>query len=114
MSDWIADVFSSDLPFQRTRWLEEGVLNGPGVADMKGGIVVILHALMVFEANADAGALGYDVLINSDEETGSLASAGLIAELARGKLAALTFEPSALPDGTLAHARGGSRSEEHT
>lgn len=101
-------VFPVDSPFQTTRWLEEGVLGGPGVADMKGGIAVILHALMAFEANADAGALGYDVLINSDEETGSLASAGVIAELARGKLAALTFEPSALPDGTLAHARGGS------
>ncbi len=47
-------------------------------------------------------------MINSDEETGSLASRGLIEELARGKYAALTYEPSALPDGTLAHARGGT------
>lgn len=101
-------VFPADHPFQSTRWLEEGVLGGPGVADMKGGIAVILHALIAFEEHPDAGALGYDVLINSDEETGSLASAALIADLARGKLAALTFEPSALPDGTLAHARGGS------
>ncbi|MEP4784586.1 MAG: peptidase dimerization domain-containing protein, partial [Erythrobacter sp.] len=29
-------------------------------------------------------------------------------EMARGKMAALTYEPSALPDGTLAHARGGT------
>ena len=41
-------------------------------------------------------------MINCDEETGSLSSAALIAELARGKIAALTYEPSALPDGTLA------------
>ena len=68
----------------------------------------MLHALMAFEERAGAGSLGYDVLLNSDEETGSLASADLIAELARGKLAALTYEPAALPDGTLAHARGGS------
>ena len=47
-------------------------------------------------------------MINSDEETGSLSSAALIDQLARGKYAALTYEPSALPDGTLAHARGGS------
>jgi glutamate carboxypeptidase len=47
-------------------------------------------------------------MVNSDEETGSLSSAALIAELARGKAVALTYEPSALPDGTLAHARGGS------
>ncbi|MEM6908280.1 MAG: hydrolase, partial [Pseudomonadota bacterium] len=61
-----------------------------------------------FERTAAASSLGYDILINSDEETGSLASADLIAQLARGKLAALTYEPAALPDGTLAHARGGT------
>ncbi|MEM7664805.1 MAG: hydrolase [Pseudomonadota bacterium] len=101
-------VFPKDHPFQQQRWLEDDVLNGPGVADMKGGIAVILHSLMAFEQTASAGSLGYDVLINSDEETGSLASSGLIAEMARGKLAALTYEPAALPDGTLAHARGGT------
>jgi glutamate carboxypeptidase len=47
-------------------------------------------------------------MINSDEETGSASSAGLIAKLAKGKLAALTYEPSALPDGTLAGARAGT------
>jgi glutamate carboxypeptidase len=52
--------------------------------------------------------LGYEVVINSDEEVGSPGSAPLIAEAARGKLAALTYEPSALPDGTLAGARPGS------
>ncbi|MCL4673837.1 MAG: hydrolase, partial [Sphingomonadaceae bacterium] len=77
-------------------------------ADMKGGIAVILHALAAFEASPDAHRLGYDVLLNSDEETGSLSSAPLIERLAQGKYAALTYEPSALPDGTLAHARGGS------
>jgi glutamate carboxypeptidase len=101
-------VFPADHPFQRQTWLDGETLNGPGVADMKGGIAVMLHALMAFEETASAGALGYDVLINSDEETGSLASAALIAELAAGKLAALTYEPAALPDGTLAHERGGT------
>ena len=101
-------VFPADHVFQRQTWLDGETLNGPGVADMKGGIAVMLHALMAFEASASAGALGYDVLINSDEETGSLASGALIAELAAGKLAALTYEPAALPDGTLAHERGGT------
>jgi glutamate carboxypeptidase len=101
-------VFPADHAFQRQTWLDGETLNGPGVADMKGGIAVMLHALMAFEQSAHASALGYDVLINSDEETGSLASAALIAELAAGKLAALTYEPAALPDGTLAHARGGT------
>lgn len=101
-------VFPVDHPFQRQTWLDGETLNGPGVADMKGGIAVMLHALLAFEASPHAPALGYDVLINSDEETGSLASAALIAELAAGKLAALTYEPAALPDGTLAHERGGT------
>jgi glutamate carboxypeptidase len=48
------------------------------------------------------------VVINSDEEVGSLASAALLAQAAQGKRAALTYEPAALPDGTLAGARPGS------
>jgi glutamate carboxypeptidase len=101
-------VFPKEHSFQSLTWLKDDVLGGPGVADMKGGIAVILHALTVLEQASAIDGLGYDVLLNSDEETGSLASSALIAELARGKLAALTYEPSALPDGTLAHSRGGS------
>ena len=67
----------------------------------------MLAALGAFEAGLSAASLGYDVLINSDEEVGSFSSAPLIARMARDKLAALTYEP-ALPDGTLAGARAGS------
>jgi glutamate carboxypeptidase len=101
-------VFPAEHSFQAQRWIDGQTLNGPGLADMKGGIAVILHALLALERTRAADALGYDVMINSDEETGSLSSASLIAKLAAGKYAALTYEPSALPDGTLAHARGGS------
>ncbi|MBJ7500980.1 MAG: hydrolase [Sphingopyxis sp.] len=100
-------VFAADHPFQTLKWLEPGVLNGPGTADMKAGISVILAALTALETSPLARRVGYDVMINSDEETGSHASAALIAELAKGKTAALTYEP-ALPDGTLAGARPGS------
>ncbi|MEH6684690.1 MAG: hydrolase [Qipengyuania sp.] len=101
-------VFPADHPFQNTVWLDDETINGPGTADMKGGLNVILHSLTTFEGIEGAQRVGYDVMINSDEETGSLASRALIEELARGKYAALTYEPSALPDGTLAHARGGT------
>lgn len=101
-------VFPANHPFQDQIWLDDVTLNGPGTADMKGGIAVILAALTAFEGSEGAASAGYDVMINSDEETGSLSSAPLIAELARGKAAALTYEPSALPDGTLAGARAGS------
>ena len=101
-------VFAADHPFQALTWLDAGTLGGPGVADMKGGIAVMLAALQAVEASDGAGEIGYEVVLNSDEEVGSLASADLIGSAARGKSAALTFEPSALPDGTLAGARPGS------
>ena len=47
-------------------------------------------------------------MINSDEEVGSPSSSDLLAQAAQGKSAALTYEPSARPDGTLAGARPGS------
>ncbi len=101
-------VFAVDHPFQTLRWLEDGVLGGPGVADMKGGIAVMLAALSAFEAGPKRDAIGYEVVLNADEEVGSPGSAALIAAAAQGKRAALTYEPSALPDGTLAGARPGS------
>jgi glutamate carboxypeptidase len=68
----------------------------------------MLAALKAVEKSAAAERIGYEVVINSDEEVGSLASAPLLARAARGKVAALTYEPAALPDGTLAGARPGS------
>ena len=99
-------VYQVDHPFQTLTHRADGTINGPGTADMKGGLAVMLAALRAVEA---AGALqfGYEVVVNSDEETGSLSSAALLARAARGKVAALTYEP-ALPDGTLAGARGGT------
>jgi glutamate carboxypeptidase len=100
-------VFAADHPFQQIIELESGILNGPGLADMKGGLSVMLGALQLLEQSEYAGRIGYDVMINSDEEVGSGSSASLITRLAKGKTAALTYEP-ALPDGTLAGERGGS------
>lgn len=101
-------VYGADHPFQSLDWKEDGVLGGPGVADMKGGIAVMLAALKAVEASPLARRIGYEVVLNSDEEVGSPGSAALIAAAAQGKRAALTYEPAALPDGTLAGARPGS------
>ncbi len=100
-------VFAADHPFQTLGWREPGVLGGPGVADMKGGLAVMLAALSAVETSPLAPRIGYEVVVNSDEEVGSPGSAALLRDAARGKVAALTYEP-ALPDGTLAGARPGS------
>ncbi|USU05810.1 hydrolase [Sphingomonadaceae bacterium OTU29LAMAA1] len=99
-------VYPVDHPFQTLTYRDDGTINGPGTADMKGGLAVMLAALQAVEASGDP-RFGYEVVINSDEETGSLSSAGLLARAAIGKVAALTYEP-ALADGTLAGARGGT------
>jgi glutamate carboxypeptidase len=101
-------VFPADHVFQQTLWIEPGKrLNGPGVADMKGGLAVMLAALQAIEQDSASQRLGYEVVINSDEEVGSGGSASLIRGAALGKHAALTYEP-ALPSGMLAGARPGT------
>ena len=100
-------VFAADHPFQALAWLDADTLNGPGTADMKGGIAVMLAALTAVEASPFAAGLGYEVVVNSDEEVSSLGSAPLLAEAAARCHLGLTYEP-ALPDGTLAGARKGS------
>src|SRR3546814_3590279 len=54
-------VFAADHPFQSLQWREHGVLNGPGPADMKGGIEVILTALKAIDASQLAPRVGYAV-----------------------------------------------------
>jgi len=100
-------VFPADSGFQTVVSRPDGALNGPGVADMKGGISVMLAALEAFETHPDKARVGWTVLLSPDEEIGSPASAPLLAELgARGHVG-MTYEP-ALADGTLAGARKGS------
>lgn len=100
-------VFPAEDPFQTVTTRPDGALNGPGVADMKGGISVMLGALEAFERHPDKDKVGWTVLLSPDEEIGSPGSAPLLAELgARGHLG-LTYEP-ALSDGAMAGARKGS------
>ena len=101
-------VFPAESRFQTVVARADGALNGPGIADMKGGISVILAALQAFETHGDAGKVGYRVLLSPDEEIGSLASGPVLAEFGRLGHVGLTYEPSMLPDGTLASERKGS------
>lgn len=100
-------VFAADHPFQQVRELDADTLNGPGVADLKGGLVLMQTALAALEASPLAEHIGWEVLLNPDEEIGSQSSAPLIAEAARRCHVGLIYEPS-FPDGHLAGARKGS------
>jgi glutamate carboxypeptidase len=74
--------------------LDGNRLYGPGIADDKGGIAVILHALAILR---DAGWKDYaqiTVLFNPDEEVGSVGSGEAIAALADQHDVVLSFEPN--------------------
>lgn len=100
-------VYPESSPFQVVRTRPDGALHGPGIADMKGGISVMLAALEAFEAHPLAANVGYRVLLSPDEEIGSIASGPVLSEFARLGHVGLTYEP-ALADGALAAARKGS------
>lgn len=100
-------VFAVDHSFQSVRWLDDDTINGPGVADLKGGLMVMLKALEALERSPFAEQIGWEILFNPDEEIGSPGSAPLIAEAATRSDLGLIYEPC-MPDGTLAGARKGS------
>ncbi|MEO8722128.1 MAG: hydrolase, partial [Sphingobium sp.] len=100
-------VYPADTDFRSVVTLADGTLHGPGIADMKGGISLMLAALAAFEDHALFANIGYRVLLSPDEETGSLASAPLLAALGATAHVGMTYEP-ALADGKLAAARKGS------
>ncbi|MFN3959077.1 MAG: hydrolase [Parvularculaceae bacterium] len=100
-------VFAPDHPFQSARLLDADTLNAPGGADMKGGLLVMLNALMAVEHSRFAERIGYEVILNADEEIGSPGSASILQDAARRAQFAMVYEP-AMADGTLAGARKGS------
>ncbi|MFI6482072.1 M20 family metallopeptidase [Nonomuraea sp. NPDC050663] len=84
----------------------DGVARGPGVFDMKSGLVQIFHALAGLP-DLD----GVTILVTGDEEVGSITSRGLIEETARGLAAAFVTEASA-DGGALKTGRKGTSNYE--
>ncbi len=100
-------VFGPSHDFQQCQQVSETQLRGPGVADAKGGIVVLRYALQAIIKFALADELGWTVVLNPDEELGSPSSATYFQDLAPEFDFGLLFEP-ALPSGTLVSQRKGS------
>ena len=86
---------------------EGGILRGPGVFDMKGGLVLMLAALQALQALQLKPALSPVVLINSDEEIGSPESTRWIKRLAQAVERVWILEPAYGPAGKLKTARKG-------
>lgn len=86
-----------------------GIARGPGVLDMKAGLVQMFHALASLRTLD-----GVCVLVNGDEEIGSPTSRELIEEAARGSAASFVLEASGDRDGSLKTARRGSSRYEVT
>lgn len=100
-------VFGPAHPFQTARWQAADRINGPGVADLKGGLLVMALVLGALERSPHRERIGWEVLMNPDEEIGSTGSAPLLVEAAGRNHFGLIFEP-AYPDGGLASERKGS------
>ncbi|MEU4409906.1 M20 family metallopeptidase [Streptosporangium sp. NPDC023963] len=80
----------------------DGIARGPGVFDMKAGLVQMFHALAALPSPD-----GVCVLVTGDEEVGSPTSRALVEESARGCAAAFVLEASA-EGGALKIARKGT------
>ncbi len=86
-------VFPPDAPFQTFR-AEGDTMYGPGVADMKGGLVVMLYALKALAESGELDDMNLSVLLNSDEEMGSLSSRKYLEEQAAEHDWGLVYESS--------------------
>jgi len=100
-------VYGADNVFQRCEIVDDRTLRGPGVTDMKGGLVVMHAALSSYLASSPPASLGFEVLLTPDEETGSFGSAALFTEAAKRHQLGLVFEP-ARPNGSLVQSRKGT------
>lgn len=86
-------VFAEGTAAERPFRMDEQRAYGPGVADAKGGVAMILHALELLKAQQFDEYGTITVLFNPDEEMGSAGSKKIIAELARKHDYVFSYEP---------------------
>ncbi|MCG6122022.1 MAG: M20 family metallopeptidase [Microvirga sp.] len=98
-------VFPKGEAGRRPFTIRDGRAYGPGVCDMKGGLVINAFVLVAFHRFGGAPA-PLVALMTSDEEIGSPACRPLIEETARGARAVFNSEPGR-PNGDVVTGRKG-------
>jgi glutamate carboxypeptidase len=81
-------------------------VRGPGVLDMKGGLLVVRAALAALAEAGGLDAMKVAVISVADEEVGSPGSRPILEELARGARAALVFEAGRVDDSVVTRRKG--------
>ncbi|MTI21354.1 M20 family peptidase, partial [Fulvivirga sp. RKSG066] len=104
-------VFEPDSPFQEYQMLNDTILKGPGVADMKGGDVIIIMALKALKEANLLDKMQVEVVMTGDEEkSGSpleLSKKNLVEGAKRADIA-LAFENADGDPKTIVVSRRGS------
>ena len=92
-----------DMPFR----VQDGLVSGPGILDMKAGIAILLHALDALNNLGLSPQRRVKMVFNSDEEVSSTTSRALIEEEARKSAHVFVLEPAAGSGGALKIGRKG-------
>ena len=88
-----------DMPVE---WDEpEDIIRGPGVFDMKAGIVQMVFALEALSELGLEPTVAPTIFLNSDEEVGSPESRGHVEQLAQASSRVLVLEPALGPEGLI-------------
>lgn len=93
-------------PFNITRSNGKTIATGPGVLDMKSGVLIGMYSLYLLIQAQEAAYQNVTFICNSDEEVGSPSSRPLVQEMARQADAVLVFEPGRA-EGTVVSSRRG-------
>lgn len=100
----IDTVFPKD---KFTGYRSDGKLaRGPGVLDMKGGLVIMAFALHALKAHKLLDSIPLSCLVVSEEEVGSPESTPLIRSLSKGVKACLVFESGRTGDAIITRRKG--------
>jgi glutamate carboxypeptidase len=100
-------VFGEGTAAKRPFSLQNNRAMGPGVCDMKAGLVTMLHVAEIISRKGLAEDLGVCIGFNSDEEVGSKGSREWFEALARRSHRVLVFEPCRATGHRILHRKGG-------